>query len=72
MNNLVCGKPAYTPSMRNPLLVTAYLAVFGIMVVSYDSWSDNEMVVMAVVAGFLISGLALWLFIAQDYRNRGN
>lgn len=56
--------------MKNPLLVTAYLALFGILVVSYDSWADNDFVVMAVVATFLISGLALWVYIAQDHRNR--
>lgn len=56
--------------MKNPLLVTAYLALFGVLVVSYDSWSGNDLVVMAVVATFLISGLALWVYIAQDHRNR--
>ena len=54
--------------MRNPLLVTAYLAVFGMVVVSYDAWSSNDLVVMAVVGVFLASGLALWVYIAQDHR----
>jgi hypothetical protein len=54
--------------MRNPLLVTAYLAVFGMVVVSYDAWSSNDLVVMAVVGVFLVSGLALWVYIAQDHR----
>lgn len=56
--------------MKNPLLVTAYLGLFGILVVSYDSWADNDFVVMGVVAAFLVCGLALWVYIAQDHRNR--
>jgi len=55
--------------MKNPLLVTAYLAVFGLLVVSYDSWSGNDFVVMGVVGAFLVCGLALWVYIAQDHRN---
>ena len=58
--------------MRNPLLVAGYLVVFGVMVITYNSWSDNEWVVMGVVASFLVSGLALWVYIAQDYRGDGD
>lgn len=54
--------------MRNGLLVIAYMIVFAIMVFSYESWSDNELVVMGVVAAFLFTGLALWLFVAQKHR----
>lgn len=56
--------------MKNPLLVTAYLVLFGVLVASYDSWSDNDLVVMAVVGAFLVCGLVLWVYIAQDQRNR--
>jgi multidrug efflux pump subunit AcrB len=58
--------------MRDPLLVAGYLAVFAVMVVSYNSWSDNEWVVMGVVASFLVSGLALWVYIAQSSRPDGD
>lgn len=54
--------------MRNGLLVIAYMAVFALMVFSYDSWADNELVVMGVVAAFLFTGLALWVFVAQKHR----
>lgn len=54
--------------MRNGLLVIAYMIVFAIMVFSYESWSDNELVVMGVVAAFLFTGLALWVFVAQKHR----
>jgi ABC-type nickel/cobalt efflux system permease component RcnA len=55
-------------TMRNGLLVIAYMIVFAIMVFSYESWSDNELVVMGVVAAFLFTGLALWVFVAQKHR----
>jgi len=52
--------------------MAGYLIVFGVMVITYNSWSDNEWVVMGVVASFLVSGLALWVYIAQDYRGDGD
>lgn len=55
--------------MRNGLLLSAYFALFGGMVLTYDSWSDSELVVMAVVGVFLLLGLAIWLYIAQDHRD---
>ena len=55
--------------MRNGLLLSAYFALFGGMVLTYDSWSDSELVVMAVVGVFLLLGLALWLYIAQAHRD---
>ena len=55
-------------TMRNGLLVIAYMIVFAIMVFSYESWNDNELVVMGVVAAFLFAGLALWVFVAQKHR----
>lgn len=56
-------------TMRNGLLVIGYMIVFAIMVFSYESWNDNELVVMGVVAAFLFTGLALWVFVAQKHRN---
>lgn len=53
--------------MRNGLLLGAYFALFGGMVLTYETWSDSELVVMAVVGVFLLLGLALWLHIAQGY-----
>ena len=55
--------------MRNGLLVIAYMVIFALMVFSYESWSDDDLVVTAVVAVFLFTGLALWVFVAQKYRD---
>jgi len=54
--------------MRNGLLVISYLVVFALMVFSYESWSDDNLVVTAVVAVFLFAGLALWVYVAQKFR----
>ena len=54
--------------MRNGLLVIAYMVIFALMVFSYESWSDDDLVVTAVVAVFLFTGLALWVFVSQKYR----
>jgi len=54
--------------MRNGLLVIAYMVVFALMVFSYESWSDDNLVVTAVVAFFLFAGLALWVYVAQKFR----
>ena len=54
--------------MRNRLLVIAYMVVFALMVFSYESWSDDNLVVTAVVAVFLFAGLALWVYVAQKFR----
>jgi ABC-type nickel/cobalt efflux system permease component RcnA len=54
--------------MRNGLLAISYMVVFAIMVFSYDSWADDELVVMGVVAAFLFAGLALWVLVAQKHR----
>jgi len=50
------------------LLVIAYMVVFALMVFSYESWSDDNLVVTAVVAVFLFAGLALWVYVAQKFR----
>ena len=54
--------------MRNGLLVIAYMVVFALMVFSYESWSDDNLVVTVVVAVFLFAGLALWVYVAQKFR----
>jgi len=54
--------------MCNSLLVIAYMVVFALMVFSYESWSDDNLVVTAVVAVFLFAGLALWVYVAQKFR----
>jgi hypothetical protein len=48
----------YPPSMRNSMLGVGFLVVFGIVVTTYPSYANNDVVVFAVVAGMLALGLA--------------
>ena len=44
------------------------MVAFALIVYTYDSWSDDEFVVTGVVAAFLFTGLALWVFVAQQHQ----
>ena len=44
--------------MRNTFLAVGFLVVFAGVVVTYPSYAENDVVVLAVVAGLLIAGLA--------------
>lgn len=43
--------------MRNSVLGVGFLAVFATVVMTYPSYSDNNVIVFAVVAGMLALGL---------------
>jgi len=43
--------------MRNTLLAVGFLVLFSIVVVSYPSFADNDLAVIAVVAVLLVAGL---------------
>ncbi len=43
--------------MRNAVLGICFLVLFGVVVVSYPSYADNNLAVVAVVAGLLSAGL---------------
>ena len=43
--------------MRNTLLAVGFLVLFTIVVVSYPSFADNDLAVIAVVAVLLVAGL---------------
>ena len=43
--------------MRNTLLAVGFLVLFAIVVVSYPSFADNDLAVIAVVAVLLVAGL---------------
>lgn len=44
--------------MRNTLLGLGFFALFGTVVVTYPSYADNDLMVLAVVAVLLVAGLA--------------
>jgi hypothetical protein len=43
--------------MRNILLALGFLVLFAGVVVTYPSYADNDLVVLAVVATLLVAGL---------------
>ncbi len=43
--------------MRNLLIGLGFLALFTLIVVTYPAYADNDLVVVAVVAGLLSAGL---------------
>jgi drug/metabolite transporter (DMT)-like permease len=43
--------------MRNALLGLCFLVLFGVVVVSYPAYADNDLAVVAVVAALLGAGL---------------
>lgn len=43
--------------MRNTLLAVGFLTLFGVVVVSYPSFADNDLAVVGVVALLLVAGL---------------
>lgn len=54
--------------MRNGLLVMGYLLAFFVVVAIRDALPDNDWVVALVAAGLLISGLAVWIYVARNQR----
>jgi hypothetical protein len=43
--------------MRNLLIGLGFLAIFTLVVLTYPAYADNDLVVVAVVAGLLSAGL---------------
>lgn len=43
--------------MRNLLIGLAFLSLFTLVVVTYPAYADNDLAVVAVVAGLLSAGL---------------
>ena len=54
--------------MWNIWLTVGYFTVIGLVVASRDAFLDNDLAVAGVAGGVLFLGLALWLFVAQRYR----
>ena len=59
--------------MHNSLLAVGFLVLFGGVVVTYPSYAENDLVVLAVVAGLLVAGLlAILLSGRGNKRHRGD
>jgi hypothetical protein len=51
--------------MRNRWILLAYLGLFFIVVSLYDSYKENELLVVFAAALILIGGLAAWIWSVQ-------
>jgi membrane protein DedA with SNARE-associated domain len=56
--------------MLNIWLTLGYFAIVGVTIASRSQFLDNDLVVVGVAALLLFLGLALWVFVAQQYRNQ--
>jgi hypothetical protein len=55
--------------MRNRLILIGYLALFFGVVSLYDSYKDNELLVILAAAIILITGLLAWVWSIQPSRD---
>lgn len=57
--------------MKNGLLLLGYFALFFTVVAVRDSLPDNDLAIAGIAGALLFIGLALWVYVAQDYRSEG-
>jgi hypothetical protein len=58
--------------MRNRLILLGYLALFFGVVSLYDSYKDNELLVILAAAVILITGLIAWVWSIQPGKEDKN
>lgn len=58
----------YPHSVRNSLLVISWFLAFGLAVFTRESYLDDDIAVLFVSAGLVISALVVWVVVAQSYR----
>jgi uncharacterized membrane protein YqjE len=58
--------------MRNRLILLGYLALFFVVVSLYDSYKDNELLVILAAAIILITGLIAWVWSIQPGKEDKN
>jgi hypothetical protein len=51
--------------MRNRWILLGYLALFFLVISSYDAYKENDLLAILAAAIILIGGLAAWLWSAQ-------
>lgn len=51
--------------MRNRWILLGYLALFFLVVGLYDSYKDNDLLVVIAAAALLIIGLLAWIWSVQ-------
>jgi uncharacterized membrane protein HdeD (DUF308 family) len=56
--------------MRNRWILLGYLALFFGVVALYDSYKDNELLVILAAAIILITGLLAWVWSIQPKKDK--
>jgi hypothetical protein len=51
--------------MRNRWILIGYLSIFFVVVSLYDTYKDNELLVVLAAATVLITGMAAWVWSIQ-------
>jgi uncharacterized membrane protein YqjE len=51
--------------MRNRWILFGYLSLFFVVVGLYDSYKDNDLLVVIAAAALLITGLLAWIWSVQ-------
>lgn len=51
--------------MRNRWILIGYLSLFFVVVGLYDSYKDNDLLVVLAAATLLITGLLAWIWSVQ-------
>jgi hypothetical protein len=51
--------------MRNRWILLGYLVLFFLVISSYDSYKQNDLLVILAAAIILIGGLAAWIWSVQ-------
>ena len=57
--------------MRNRYILIGYLVLFALVVGFYDSYRDNDLLVVLAAATILITGLAAWVRSIQPKKDKG-
>ena len=55
--------------MRNRWILLGYLALFFVVVSSYELYKDNDLAVILAAAVILITGLIAWVWSIQPRKN---
>jgi len=55
--------------MRNRWILIGYLSIFFVVVSLYDTYKDNELLVVLAAATVLITGMAAWVWSIQPKKD---
>lgn len=57
--------------MRNRNILIGYLVLFALVVGLYDSYKENDLLVVLAAAIILVAGLAAWVWSIQPKKDKG-